>query len=265
MRRSWPAALVAGVLTAFVAAGFPALAAESSITTQSNNTWSQTDIQIQPGDTVTWTNDSKGYHNLCVAVQGYTADFCTPFANEFRNGEPTVEWSQNPTNSHTFNTVGVFHFMCEVHGGSGMKGTIRVGEAPGTTETFTATTPSTTGTGTSTQPVVTQTVPKTATPSAPRFTGKLLRKANKTRLIVDMGSSKAATLEVSVSSRAKRSTKFKRVGSAKFKVKAGRNLVRLAPKTSGSMRKGSSFRVSLELVDVDGRRSPTQVLAFAVK
>src|SRR4051812_43882530 len=158
MRRSWPAALVAGVLTAFVAAGFPAFAAESSITTTLSNTWSQTDIQIQPGDTVTWTNDSKGYHNLCVAVQGYSADFCAPFANEFRNGEPKVDWSQNDTNSHTFNTAGVYHFMCEVHGPN-MTGTIRVGEAPGTTQTFTATTP-TTNTAPTTQTTITQTVPK---------------------------------------------------------------------------------------------------------
>src|SRR3954468_3569707 len=200
MRRSWPLPFGAGLLVAAVLAAWPASAAEMTVATTVNNTWSPTDIQIQPGDTVTWTNPAEGYHNVCVALNNKTARECTPVSNEFRNGEPIVDWGSNPTNSHTFYFEGVYHFMCEGHGGSGMVGSVTVGNPappapPPSSVPETETTPTT-----PTQTVVTRTVatpaPKKKPP--PRFTGKLRRKPNKKRLLIDMGSSKAAKMKTNV-------------------------------------------------------------------
>jgi len=77
-------------------------------------------VTIQVGDTVTWTNDHQGTHNV-------TAD-----DGSFISGSPSTSW----TFSHTFTSAGVFGFHCQVHGFMGMTGTVTVeggggGDLPG--------------------------------------------------------------------------------------------------------------------------------------
>lgn len=70
-------------------------------------------ITIQPGDTVEWVK-SDGFHNV-VAEDG-----------SFRSGDPT---SDSFNFSHTFTQPGEYKYFCQVHGGSGMRGTIIVAAA----------------------------------------------------------------------------------------------------------------------------------------
>lgn len=86
------------------------------------NSFSPRNVTIQAGDTVTWSNDNQGLHNVA-----------SDDAN-FRSGDPSDQW----TFSHTFNQAGVFGYVCEVHEALGMTGTVTVesggggGDTPGT-------------------------------------------------------------------------------------------------------------------------------------
>jgi hypothetical protein len=201
---------------------------------------------------------------------GTAGSTCTQANTEFRNGDPNASWAGNPTNAHTFATAGVFHYICEVHGASGMTGTITVGTSTGTGTTNTETITDTTTTPTQTTPsgtTPTQTTLTQATPApdttAPSFTGKLRRKASRKLLLIQLGSSEDATLTATVFRRPPRGHTFARVGQASLAVKAGRNTVSLPRKARGAMRSGA-YRVKLFLEDGAGNRSGTRALVFKI-
>src|SRR3954453_11658605 len=129
--RTWVVALAAGVLAALVVSGLPASAADQSIATQAPNSWNPPSVTINVGESVTWSNASAGFHNVCVAKPGADPSAgCT----EFRNGNQGTDWSTY-TNSHTFTAPGTYKFQCQVHG-SFMAGTVTVnGSGTGTTNT----------------------------------------------------------------------------------------------------------------------------------
>jgi len=79
---------------------------------------------VNAGDTVIWTNTVNVPHTVTSNDPADASLFfnCSPASTElFRSGT----LNQGNTFSHTFNTPGVYHYHCEVHGCS-MAGTITV-------------------------------------------------------------------------------------------------------------------------------------------
>ncbi len=104
---------------------------EGSVTvnvTVSNNVFTPSQVTINPGDTVKWTN-TAGFHNVesCDGV-GDPAQ-CPGVAAQgfFTSGNAAFPpW----TFSKTFTIVGDNPYFCEVHVGLGMTGTVKVAAAP---------------------------------------------------------------------------------------------------------------------------------------
>ena len=88
------------------------------------STWSDNNITIDVGDSVTFINSGTGNHN----INGTTATY--PF-NPESFGMLAV--SQNWTYGYRFNTAGTYSFRCDVHS-SMMVGTIVVEEHAGIEE-----------------------------------------------------------------------------------------------------------------------------------
>lgn len=109
--------LRAGVFSAVFAvallANGQALAANTNVTAQSDDTFSPSAVTINAGDTVTWSN-SGGNHNV---VLGGTA----------LNAPSTTSWTLPP---QPFNQAGTFSYYCQVHRAIGMTGTVTVLAAP---------------------------------------------------------------------------------------------------------------------------------------
>lgn len=103
--------LVSGVAT-------PAARAADVTINVVGNSFSPSNVTIQAGDTVTWTNNNQGIHNVASTAAG------------FRSGNPSGNW----TFSHTFSTAGTFGYVCEVHQSMGMTGTVTVEPGGGNDE-----------------------------------------------------------------------------------------------------------------------------------
>lgn len=109
------AVLAAGALAA------PAGATTFSVAVGANGgfSYSPSQLTIQVGDTVTWTNDSGTPHNVTADDGSFRcANGCDDTGG---HGSPTSSW----TASRTFHDAGVIHYHCEVHGFA-MAGTITV-------------------------------------------------------------------------------------------------------------------------------------------
>jgi plastocyanin len=252
-------ALVAGLVTAALVAGFPASAADTTIAAMSAGySWNPKNVTIQVGDTVTWTTDGVLPHNVCVQKPGTTGTTC----DEFRNGDPRTSWSSY-TNSHTFTTPGTYNFYCETHKSFGMVGTITVGGASTGTGTGTSTTPQPYPypTGTTTTPTQTETQTTPYDTVAPHFTSKPKRRASRKSLILEFGASEAGKLSATVFRRPAGKRSFSRVGSASLSVKKGHDVVTLPRRAAGRLRNGA-YRVTLRLVDAAGNKSATKTLVF---
>jgi len=105
--------------------GATARAAANVTITARDFFWSPDAVEIQVGDTVTWTN-AQGFHNVLLGDSRLN-----------QPGFPTdAAW--NPPPQMTFTTPGSYTFVCEVH--PGMTGTVTVaGGEPTPTPTPTAT------------------------------------------------------------------------------------------------------------------------------
>src|SRR5947209_7833000 len=109
---------VAGLLflTTSVLAAVPAGAAPTTqAVTVVNFSFQPDPVQVQPGDTVTWTNKDAQPHTA-------TAD----------DGSFSVLVNPGETKSVTFSSAGSYAYYCKFHGGpggEGMSGTVRVGTA----------------------------------------------------------------------------------------------------------------------------------------
>ncbi len=113
--------VVAGALA--VAAGLAggAQAADQTVTATSADTFVSSDVTVNVGDTVTWTN-SGGNHN----VKFDDGSFESPADVQPPGG---AGWPV----TRTFTGVGEFRYYCELHGGpggAGMAGIVRVVAAP---------------------------------------------------------------------------------------------------------------------------------------
>lgn len=78
-------------------------------------TFSEAELTIEPGTTVEWINDDDIFHT--ITPDGHS---------EWTRREMSVE---GETFRHTFDTEGVFPYLCEPHESQGMTATITV-EAP---------------------------------------------------------------------------------------------------------------------------------------
>ncbi|HKI85338.1 MAG TPA: Calx-beta domain-containing protein, partial [Thermoanaerobaculia bacterium] len=100
----------------------PAIFATDHAVSVENNFFTPKTITIQPGDSVTWTNNGGGFHNVKSEDGSFTS------------GAPsTSQW----TFTQSFSSAGTYPYYCQVHGGPGgvgMAGTVIVGSAsnPGT-------------------------------------------------------------------------------------------------------------------------------------
>jgi plastocyanin len=86
--------------------------------------YSPSSLTIAAGDSVTWVNDG-GFHN--VAANDGSFRCAAGCQGAGGNGSPSSDpWSA----TRTFPTAGTFPYHCEVHGPSGMTGSITVQGAP---------------------------------------------------------------------------------------------------------------------------------------
>jgi len=82
--------------------------------------YSPSSLTIAVGDSVTWVNDG-GFHNVAANDGSFRC------AHSCSDGDPSSDpWSA----TRTFSTAGTFPYHCEVHGPSGMTGSITVTGAP---------------------------------------------------------------------------------------------------------------------------------------
>jgi plastocyanin len=134
------AVLVAAALAGLGLAVLPALAVDQTVNATSSNDFTPSAITIDVGDTVTW-NNIGGEHNV-----------------HFDDG--SFDQPANPVDSRwtvqrTFNTPGVFSYVCEEH--SNMTGTVTVNAAGPGSGSGTQTDPDDAGPGgDSTRPSVTR-------------------------------------------------------------------------------------------------------------
>ena len=115
MLRSWPLPLAIAALLAV-----PASAADESVQARPDNTFDPATVEIDPGDTVTFSN-AGGFHNVRWddgAVEEQPAD------------PSPAPWSFE----RTFDAPGVHRYYCELHGGeggAGMSGQVLVRDESG--------------------------------------------------------------------------------------------------------------------------------------
>lgn len=100
----------------------PLLAAEHFVQVGPGFTFSPTDLTIQVGDTVTWTN-AGGFHNVEARDGSFRcANGCDDTGGD---GSASADaWSF----SRQFNQAGTIDYFCVVHDGAGMRGTLIVEE-----------------------------------------------------------------------------------------------------------------------------------------
>jgi plastocyanin len=111
VRFRWPLPLAIAALMAV-----PASAADQSVSALPSTQFSPDDVTIDMGDTVTWHNEGGGFHNV-----------------KFNDGsfeQPPQPSSEPWTVPRTFDTPGIFRYVCGFHG-SAMPGVVRVRDATG--------------------------------------------------------------------------------------------------------------------------------------
>jgi plastocyanin len=87
---------------------------------------------IEPGETVTWTNESDIDHTV-TAYEDEIPDEAAYFASGDLESERTARdrvteglIAPGENYEHTFNQLGTYGYFCIPHEGSGMVGTVRV-------------------------------------------------------------------------------------------------------------------------------------------
>jgi plastocyanin len=99
----------------------PASAENFSVKTTSANGFTPQELTVKPGDSVTFSNPTRGFHNV-KWVEGTFDD-----GQQASPSSPATIWPTDPT--RTFSAEGTFRYYCEQHGtpeGAGMAGTVTV-------------------------------------------------------------------------------------------------------------------------------------------
>jgi len=107
-------------LAGAVGVATPAYAADQTISATDALAFTPTDVQIEVGDTVTWTFANPNMpHNVAAKATSPTA---------WTTGDEGSYSVNNPDVVHTFGAEGTYTFFCEVH--PQMEGTVTVGDPP---------------------------------------------------------------------------------------------------------------------------------------
>jgi plastocyanin len=94
----------------------PAVAADQTVNTEAPSQWKPDDVTVDMGDTVTWQNGSRGFHNVKFNDGSFT--------------DPPAPSTDAWTVQRTFDTPGTFRYVCGFHGAA-MSGVVRVRDATG--------------------------------------------------------------------------------------------------------------------------------------
>ena len=95
-------------------------AADTGEVTTSGLTFVPADVTIQSGDSVHFAGLTAGFHTVAEVDDGAA----TSWNGGFHSPGGASEFTQ------VFNSPGVFHYICEPHVFSGMRGTVTVNELP---------------------------------------------------------------------------------------------------------------------------------------
>ena len=98
----------------------PAAADTVEVLATGGLTFEPTDVTIQSGDSVHFTGLAGGFHTVAEVDDGAA----TSWNGGFHSPGGASEFTQ------VFNSPGVFHYICEPHVFSGMRGTVTVNELP---------------------------------------------------------------------------------------------------------------------------------------
>lgn len=199
-KRFLPLPFLAGLAVAVV----PSLAANQTVKTTDNLSFDPQVVTINQGETVTWSNDSGGLHNVKFDDGSFEQPSDPSFAT----------W----TVSRTFNQAGSFGYVCRQHASSGMSGTVVV--QPATTSGATNTTGTT---PTTTLPT------KKADLVAPRLTVRALSRRLYRRAL-------RLRVEVNERSNVRVSGKVKVPGAGSVKLRTARRTLRAGRKATLSLK-----------------------------
>ena len=101
-----------------------AFAQTTHTVTTVGNTFSPANTSIAQGDSVMWTALQPLFHN--AAETNCPANVASTYNGGFFSGVPNAV----PTFTHAFNTAGTFCYICEVHVGLSMFGSVTVQTPP---------------------------------------------------------------------------------------------------------------------------------------
>lgn len=101
----------------FITPLFFSIVKAQTTVTATNNVFTPADVTINLGETVEWIN-SEGNHNANGSLASFPSN-----PEGFTSGDPSSDpW----TFSHTFNTLGIYDYRCDLHFSVGMTGTVTV-------------------------------------------------------------------------------------------------------------------------------------------
>jgi|HubBroStandDraft_3_1064219.scaffolds.fasta_scaffold12065_2 plastocyanin len=119
--------------TAIALAGLPAWGADHLVVTTASNGFSPATLTIAVGDTVTFRNDSGGFHDAAADDGSFRcANGCDGDGHGGDGSPSTAGWSATVA----FNHAGTVSYHCETHGAMGMVGSITVAVAGGSAGTL---------------------------------------------------------------------------------------------------------------------------------
>ena len=115
-RIKFPHALTLGLVASIWSS--PGWAQTTHTVTTVGNTFSPANVSITQGDSVMWTALQPFFHN--VAETNCPANVGSGYNGGFRSGDPNAV----PSFTQVFNTAGTFCYICEVHAGLSMFGSV---------------------------------------------------------------------------------------------------------------------------------------------
>ncbi|HEX7199092.1 MAG TPA: plastocyanin/azurin family copper-binding protein, partial [Dongiaceae bacterium] len=124
MRHTRPVSCVAALAAALLGlAGAPVWGAHHLVVTTDSNLYSPSTLTIAAGDTVTWRNDSGGFHDVHADDGSFRCANGCDGDGHGGNGDPSyAPW----TVTLTFSQAGTITYHCDTHGSMGMVGSITV-------------------------------------------------------------------------------------------------------------------------------------------
>lgn len=249
--------MAAAVFMGATGSALRAAAADDTVNATLDNSWDPPSVTVNVGDTVTWKNPPGGLHNI-VLRQGSNP----PLMSE-PDGGPSTSWDAAGY-PYQFTAAGSYGFLCQQH--AGMTGTVTVNDVSSTSTATSTATASATASATNTATATASSTPTataTATPVAPRFIGKVKRRAGRTALVVVVHASTDADLLATVERRAPGARRFRKVGrTIRRAVREGLNRVTLLRPPRRQRLRSGRYRVTLALEDAAGLRSASRTLRF---